>query len=71
MNGYHITSELEDVLKSSYYKSPLGYNNVDCFADQVMKLENKMAFFFKNTKKDIIMTEEDEEDYRNINICGF
>ena len=23
-----------------------------------------MAFSFKNTKKDIIMTEEDEEDYR-------
>ena len=30
-----------------------------------------MAFYFKNTKKDIIMTEEDEEDYRNINVCQF
>ena len=30
-----------------------------------------MAFYFKNTKKDIIMTEEDEEDYRNNNICRF
>ena len=29
-----------------------------------MTLENKMAFYFKNTKKDIIMTEEGEEDYR-------
>ena len=30
-----------------------------------------MAYYFKNTKNDIIMTEKDEEDYRNINICRF
>ena len=30
-----------------------------------------MAFYFKNTKKDNIMGEEDEEDYRNNNICRF
>ena len=30
-----------------------------------------MAFCFKNTKKDIILTEKDEEDYRNTNICHF
>ena len=71
LNGYHIVSELEDVLKSNYYKSPLGYDNVDWFVDEVIKLENKMAFYFKNTKKDIIMTEEDEEDYKNDNICRF
>ena len=71
LNGYHIVSELEDVLKSEYYKSPLGYNNVDWFVDEVMKLENKMAFYFKNTKKDIIMTEENKEHYRIINICRF
>ena len=69
-NGYHIETELEDVLKIDYYKSPLGYNNVDWFVNEVIKLENKMAFNFKNTKKDIIMTEEDE-DYRNNNICRF
>ena len=62
---------MEDVLKSEYHKSPLGYNNVDWFVDEVLKLENKMAFFFKNTNKDIIMTEKDNEDYRNINICRF
>ena len=28
-------------------------------------------FNFKNTKKHIILTEQDEEDYRNINICRF
>ena len=71
LNGYHIVSELEDVLKSGYYKSPLGYDNVDWFVDEVIKLENKMAFYFKNTKKDIKMTEESEEDYRNDNSCRF
>ena len=30
-----------------------------------------MAFYFKITKKDMIMTEENEEDYRIINICRF
>ena len=30
-----------------------------------------MAFYFKNIKKDIIMTEDHEEDYRNNNICRF
>ena len=35
------------------------------------KLENKMNFYFKNTKKDIIMEEEDEEHFRNTNICWF
>ena len=71
MNGYYIVSELEDILKSDYYQSPLGYDNVDWFVDEVIKLENKMAFYFKNTKKDIIITEEDEEDFRNNNICRF
>ena len=62
---------MEDVLKSEYYKSPLGYNNVDWFINEIMKLENKMAFYFKNTKKDIIMTQEDEQDYKNNNIFQF
>ena len=30
-----------------------------------------MAFYFKNTKKDIIMTQENEEDFKNNNICRF
>ena len=71
LNGYHIVSELEDVLKSEYYQSPLGYDNVYWFVDGVIKLENKMAFYFKNTNKDIIMTDKDEEDYENNNICQF
>ena len=71
LNGCHIISELEDVLKSDYYESPLGFDNVNWFVDEVIKLENKMAFYFKNTMKDIIMTQEDEEDFRNNNICRF
>ena len=71
LNGYHIVSELEDILKSECYKSPLGHNNVGWFVDEVIKLENKMTFYFKNTKKDIIMTEENEEDYRNNIFCRF
>ena len=35
-NGYHIISELEDVLKSDFYKSPLGYNNSDWFVKEVI-----------------------------------
>ena len=30
-----------------------------------------MASYFKNSKKDIIMTEKDVEDYRIKNICRF
>ena len=33
--------------------------------DEVIKIEYKKAFFFKNTKKDIFMTEEVEEDFDN------
>ena len=70
LNGYYIISELNDVLKSGYYESPLGYNNIDWFVKEVIKLENKMAFYFKNTKKDIFMKQEDE-DFKNNNICRF
>ena len=62
---------MKDVLKSEYYKSPLRYNNVDLFMDEVIKSENKMAFYFKNTNKDIVKTEKDEEDFKNNNICRF
>ena len=62
---------MEDVSESGYYESPSGYDNVDWFVREVIMLENKTAFYFKNTKKDIIMTQEDEEDYKNNNICRF
>ena len=66
-----MESELEDVLKSEFDKSPLGYDNVDWFVNEVIKLENKLAFSFRNTNKDIIMTREDEEGYTNSNFCRF
>ena len=69
--GYYIISELEDVLKSGYYESPLSYDIVDWFVKEVIKLENKMAFYFKETKKDIIRKQEDEEDFKNNNVCRF
>ena len=68
-NGYYIISELDYVLENGYYESPLGFNNLDWFVDEVIKLEKKMAPYFKNTTKDIIMTQEDMEDFDNINIC--
>ena len=71
LNGYYILSELKDVLKRGYYKSSLGYDNVDWFVIEVIKLENKLAFYFENTKKYIISTEEDEEDFKNNNNCKF
>ena len=69
--GYYIITELEIFLKSGYNKSPLGYDNVYWFVNEVIKLENKMAFYSKYTKKDMTMTEEDEEDFKKDNICRF
>ena len=71
LNGYYIISEIEDVLKSRYYESPLGYSNIDWFVKEIIKLENKMVFSLKETKKDIIMKQEDEEDFKNNTICRF
>ena len=49
----------------------MGYINVDWFADEVIKLKEIMALYFKNINKDNIMTEENEEDYRSNNIRRF
>ena len=62
---------MEDVLKSGYYNFKLDYDNVGWFVGEVIKLENKMAFYFKNTNRNIILTEEDEKHYKNSNICRF
>ena len=70
-NGYQIVSDLEDVLKSGYYESPLGHENINWFVDEIVKLENKMNFWLKNTNNDIIMTEEDKQDFESDNICRY
>ena len=62
---------MEDVLKSDYYKSPLGYDNVDWFVDEVIKLETKMAFYFKNIKKEINMKDKDEKIIEMITFADF
>ena len=71
LNGYHIESELNDILTNGYYKFPVGYDSVYWFGNEVIKLENKMAVYFKNTKQGIIMAEENEKDYKNNNLCQF
>ena len=62
---------MNDVLESGYYEYPLEYDNVDWFVKEVIKLASKMTFYVKETKKDIIITQEDEEDNKNNNICRF
>ena len=70
-NGYQIVSELQDVLKTEYHKSPLGFENINWFVDEIIRLENKMNFWFKNTNKDIIMTEVNKQDFENNGICRY
>ena len=60
-----------DIQKSGYYESPLGYNNVNRFVDEFERIENKMVFYSKNTKKDIIMTEEEKEEFNTKKNCRF
>ena len=67
-NGFYIVSELENVLQSGYH-STFCENNVEWFVDEVIKIENKMNFYFKDTKKEIVMTQEDEEDFKNSKVC--
>ena len=69
-NGFYIVSELNDVEQSGY-RSTFGEDNVEWFVNEVIKIENKMKFYFKNTKKDIVMTQEDEEDFKNSKVCWF
>ena len=37
--------------------------------NEVIYLGNKMALYFKNTKKDIIETKENEKDFEDKKIC--
>ena len=69
-NGFYIVSALNDVLKSGYYSSILDYDIEDWFVNEIIKIENKIVFYFENIKKDVIMT-EDEKDYGNNNICRY
>ena len=43
--GFYILSQSEEIFRSGYYESPLGYKNVNWFVEEVIKLEIKMFFF--------------------------
>ena len=62
---------MDGILESGSYVYPIGYDKVDWLVDEVLKLKQKVKFYFKNTKKDIILTREDEGDYRNNTNCQF
>ena len=47
---------MEDVLERGLYESSPGCVKISWFVDELMKLENKTAFCFENSNKDIIMT---------------
>ena len=61
-NGYYIVSVLHDVLESGYYESPLGYDIVDWFGNEITK--KKIKFFLQNFYKVFLKSEEYEEHYR-------
>ena len=69
MKGYITVSDLDDVLQRCCYESPVGYDNVDWFVIESMKLETKVTFYFNNINKDIIIREEYEEGLKNNDIC--
>ena len=51
LNGYYLISELEDDLKSGYYESPLGYDIVEWFVKEDIKLEKKWLSILKTLRK--------------------
>ena len=51
LNGYHIESDLDDVLKSTYNKSPLGYHIIDWFVNEVKNWKIKWFFILKTLGK--------------------
>ena len=68
--AYFILSELNDVLQNEYHESPLDKSILDWFVDQVIEVENEIGFFIKKSKKDIVMTNKDENHTKN-NTCRF
>ena len=67
-NGYYIVSDLPSILESGY-RSNFGPNNVDWFVDEIIKLENKMNFYFKITNVELKIIPEDEYNFANSDKC--
>ena len=70
-NAFFLVAELSDVLINGYYKYPLGYDIVDWFVIEVMKLDDKMVFCFKKINKHITMSEEDGEQKKTLPFVDF
>ena len=51
LNSYYIVSQLDDILKSGYYESPLGYDHVDWFVVVVIKSNYKKVLHFEKPIK--------------------
>ena len=64
-----LVSEFNDLLQCGHYETPSGFDNVDWFVDEVIKIENKMNKFFKYTKNENILTKEAEEMLKEVNTC--
>ena len=62
-------NDLNDVLQGGFCETLLSYDILDWFVNEVRKIDNYMGFFFKNTNKDMLLTEEDEQTFDHINIC--
>ena len=45
-NEFHKISELSDLFQSGYCESPIGHKSADWFANEIIKLENKLSFYF-------------------------
>ena len=53
-NGHYIVYELNIISKSGYHECPPGYDKVDWFVDEVMKLEKKWLSSLKTLMKILI-----------------
>ena len=51
LNGYHIISELDAILKGGYYESLLGYDKVDWYVNEVTKLEKEWFSILKTPRQ--------------------
>ena len=69
-NRYCIVSDLPEVLASEY-KYVFGHDKVDWFVDEIIKLENKMKLYFKDTNIPLKMSEEVDYNFENSNKCWF
>ena len=50
VNGIYKVSEVNDVLQSGYYESPLAYKNVVWFVNEVITLEKQWLSFLKTLR---------------------